>query len=1330
MLSSRPVSTSSSSTASASIRAPPVSSSPRPAGQISSAADLTASVRRTTGDRPPPLVGCSVTLVGEDEVYVFGGRLVPTRTMVATLYCLDLRTLEWRKVWPAKAVGEAVPSEDEPSPPGAFGGGSSDETETFAPQARYFHSACAWEDKLVIFGGEGYGPTAPGTTPDTPSPENDPTLALKTLDDVCIWDTKAGKWIDGATTCKEGVEQPAARYAHLGVVTSVKVEEGEGEKSEAREKAVMLVMGGQDIRNTYLHSMNVLDLNSMTWIQASNWDRHIGTYRAVATCPRYTVVPTAVSQPVPASSDEIVDDAQRAVRGERGAEKALGLNEGESLIQLSHSTIPPASDPEPLILFSNFNFTQVRRDLDLLTSPLSPSNPLEATSLSSSFSGTSLPPGLRFPTGAIVGRHFLVFGTFLSSAINNFSIWALDLGPGGAKGVKDRIEKGEKLEWTRVDPGSVLAKGSWNRAVSWRNSVVVLGDRERDIASDYDHRQTNFAHVAFIDLESFGIYQPPPQSLPPIAQSFGLLTLAQPFLSDFEIICSDGKRLACSRKVLTDRWPWFAAKMEEFKSRALAVQAAQQLGKAQPVENGATSETPASTATDDLRLTPRTLDLPEASSVVQAFLQYLYTLTLCTPLQLHPPVLAALAIFSRTYEDDALWALCVHALHGVLEKEVQAAPLVYEAATMSGSTALQIRALRTMLSNPAVRMRQSPRPPSQPQDISAVPQSAGGFARAVGPPAQSTTTGRQRAHPANLHSLSAGPPVSTSRTPRQLPGPLRSPRSPRFPEDPPLSPAPSSPLPRPPSKPSPSSLCSGSETCDTQSLRSKSSKPPSDAVAEPTPDEVAPIPVPQWSPFAPDPTLSPRLASGFFDTSPSTDSVLASSPPSLASHGLANSPTRSTRSGPHAPSTRSRTDSVGQRSVASTSSSCAGGLYGWTNLLEPQIEEDEDGPAVASDFAEVRNTARGSLNLPHPHEARTPSSTLPSQTATTSRLSASSAMPIQRPGATPQSSNTKGETHWAPSFFDTVKSDGSVRNPLSSRKATQISQDLLAQLDLDRLVEQSTTPAVAVSPPIAVTSSLADQYFDNPRPAPAPSPLPRLDADSPAPLATSPATTPGLLPVAFSPPSRRHSLEPTSAVTSSPRSSTPSTPGRGGKSRPSTASTVSGSSVAMSSGPSSSGESVYSTDELLTPPTPSVGLPPLSPKSAHTLSPLHALQQPNATVLDRRPSLPAASSAIRTAVATSTTTGQKRASLSSRLSTKPLSKKEERQALELSVGRKVLEAAGASETEIRLRARSVGHQVLKQREEEAKRGGKGGKNAVALGDYLGGVELSSKFSIG
>ena len=47
-----------------------------------------------------------------------------------------------------------------------------------------------------------------------------------------------------------------------------------------------------------------------------------------------------------------------------------------------------------------------------------------------------------------------------------------------------------------------MANGaSWNKAVAWRNSIVVLGDRDREISTDYDHRQTNFTHVAFIDLE-------------------------------------------------------------------------------------------------------------------------------------------------------------------------------------------------------------------------------------------------------------------------------------------------------------------------------------------------------------------------------------------------------------------------------------------------------------------------------------------------------------------------------------------------------------------------------------------------------------------------------------------------------------------------------------------------------------------------------------------------------------------------------------------------------------------------------------------------------------
>lgn len=363
----------------------------------------------------------------------------------------------------------------------------------------------------------------------------------------------------------------------------------------------------------------------------------------------------------------------------------------------------------------------------MLTAPAPPSHNLDATSLSSFMAGPSLPPGLRFPTGTIIGRHLLIFGTFLSQTVNNFSLWALDLGKDGGRGALEQAQEGQTLDWMRVDPGSVLSKGSWNRAVGWKNSVVVLGDRgeslfhatadavltrraDRDIATDYDHRQTNFTHVAFVDLECFGIYQPPPQALPPLAQSFGLLTLSQPFLADFEIICADGKRLGCSRKLLDDRWTWFRQQMDDFKDRSKGILAVQQRrldGRESDAGIKVEEETsipPRSStkSSSDLRLTPRTLNLPEPSPIVEAFLQYIYTLTLCTPLQLSLPVLTGLLVFSKTYEDPSLRAVVVHALHETLAVMPTAATAVYEASMLGGCTALQIRALKQIMVSPPV----------------------------------------------------------------------------------------------------------------------------------------------------------------------------------------------------------------------------------------------------------------------------------------------------------------------------------------------------------------------------------------------------------------------------------------------------------------------------------------------------------------------------------------------------------------------------------------------------------------------------------------------------
>lgn len=243
-----------------------------------------------------------------------------------------------------------------------------------------------------------------------------------------------------------------------------------------------------------LHEVNVLDLDSWKWVKASRWEKRVGAYRAVSTSAKWSVVPGGTyppSNPQPSTttstlaltpprsplisgtSSMSVEDSTLPSR--QTPPESFPLPHGpEPLVQLSYSVRPSASRPEPLLLFSNFNYTQVRRELEVIGTPLPPDYSFVVHSLSENLGGSSLPPGLRFPSGTVVGRHLIVFGTFLSQSLNNFSIWALDL---GAKGALEKVRKGETLNWSRVDPGSALNLGSWNRAVVWGNSIVAIGDR-------------------------------------------------------------------------------------------------------------------------------------------------------------------------------------------------------------------------------------------------------------------------------------------------------------------------------------------------------------------------------------------------------------------------------------------------------------------------------------------------------------------------------------------------------------------------------------------------------------------------------------------------------------------------------------------------------------------------------------------------------------------------------------------------------------------------------------------------------------------------------------
>lgn len=281
-------------------------------------------------------------------------------------------------------------------------------------------------------------------------------------------------------------------------------------------------------------------------------------------------------------------------------------------------------------------------------------------------SGSSQPPGLRFPTGGIVGNHFILCGLYLASTSAAYSVYALNL---------------DTLAWRHLEP-AVLATGSWNRAVLWpeQAKLLVFGNRKLDLSEDYGRRAVNLDNMAVIALGTYGIYAPPRLTLPLKAQEVGLAMLEEHLVSDFEIICEDGRRIPCSRAMLSERWSWFAK-----QESSLADQTSDIVSNP-PIESDQTLLTfsPAS-------LRPTHLHLSEPFAVCIAFLQYLYTLTLSRPVQLRGPTLASLLFLAKQYDIPHLASLVSHALHDRLD--MSNAVGIYEIATLGGMQSLQVRAL-------------------------------------------------------------------------------------------------------------------------------------------------------------------------------------------------------------------------------------------------------------------------------------------------------------------------------------------------------------------------------------------------------------------------------------------------------------------------------------------------------------------------------------------------------------------------------------------------------------------------------------------------------------
>ncbi|CAO1632407.1 unnamed protein product [Parajaminaea phylloscopi] len=734
------------------------------------------------GDVPPPLVGASTAVVSRssqeehhhtvgqdaaptDKLYLFGGRLVSSRKMTNDMYALDLETLVWEKI--DMLAGEADQGAEQQA----------------RPEPRYFHSCDVWNGKLIMFGGMGHDPRNDAATGANPAADKSEHLCA--MDQVFAFDLATRRWeLDFALPQGEAatVSVPLARYAHLSSITG----------------DYLVIIGGQDVANQYMGHIHVFDLKLRHWIASTDYQRQCGSYRSLAVgaswiveqgqplpevvsaridqrarsgSNRSTAAPTALAS-VSEQTDEPVSIAGEldTIAGQTAAislrsntepraAAASTLPQGQSLghlrtLPMSRPTLS-SDDGSPVYMYSNYNFTDVKRELEVVTvskgSGSSSSTQIDLEDRSFKMAGNTLPPGLRFPTGYLVGEYLIVSGTYLANTSQMFAVWTLHL---------------PSHSWTRLDAGAALQSGSWNRAVLWsaKNQLVVFGNRDRDLVTDYNQRQTNWDHVLSLDLETWGISRPPMRPMSDLAISAGLDKLAsavrnsssvhasngrrrassilspvadrrssEPQTSskrqsqiaegspvrampgvlamggDFEILCSDGVKLACDRALLEARWPWFRQRFLRYRKQAKAaaglVIARRPMGPtgessdgaktprsardrfqallqdpATPISSPITSarQSPTSGMTDalsphsvDCRFLPRQLEIPEPSPVVLALLQFFYTQCFCTPLQRHPAIVASCLILSRIYAlEDSLGIWARHAALDLLNGEL------------------------------------------------------------------------------------------------------------------------------------------------------------------------------------------------------------------------------------------------------------------------------------------------------------------------------------------------------------------------------------------------------------------------------------------------------------------------------------------------------------------------------------------------------------------------------------------------------------------------------------------------------------------------------------
>lgn len=666
---------------------------------------LMCNVHRTTGQEPPPLVGATTTILG-DNLYVFGGRILSRSRpapLTSDLYELDLIRRHWTRL---EVTGDI-------------------------PPPRYFHSMCALGGtKMVCYGGMSPAPNQP-VGADQQQPE------VTVMSDIHIYDVPTKKW-----SYVPAQDAPQGRYAHCATILSssatfsskaaplsaLQHNPSNGNPNEGRiginidgsGGAQLVIVGGQDGANHYIEQISVFNLRSLKWTTNQPLGKSCGAYRSVAAS-----VPPAVSARI----------GMNAQNGQQRTDSTAGQEPGSSML-----------------IYSNYNFLDVKLELQIR----SPDGTLTERPMTGSYS----PPGLRFPNGGIIDTHFVVSGTYLTSSKQEYALWALDLrsltwnriDAGGSVFSQGSWNRG--VLWNRRNTFVILGNrkrslvDDYNhRRINFSNVCMV----ELEAFGFYDNPRKTDPMSGFISASS--PYSGLALSLAKKAgataggrfhsrasEDLGEKVLSFRELADMDILCIGGERIPVNSRIVARRWgPYFVQLLREgtatqdgsdavtlrsglssnpLRASALTItpgrnfdDAATLVGSTVGSVGGSISGPSGgsgptihhgignSTAQNDDAVAavnnaptprslmpnsrPRCLYLPHTYLTIQALLHFLYTSSLPSPTSslCTPQILCSLLQIARPYRIDGLLEAVVERLHALLDSRNAAA--VFNATAMA-----------------------------------------------------------------------------------------------------------------------------------------------------------------------------------------------------------------------------------------------------------------------------------------------------------------------------------------------------------------------------------------------------------------------------------------------------------------------------------------------------------------------------------------------------------------------------------------------------------------------------------------------------------------------